>query len=65
MNRIKHAFITLVLASGMTAAALTLIHTPENCLDLILKDASKHQRFMDSVAQYQAPMSFHQALGGK
>jgi hypothetical protein len=49
----------------MTAAALTLIHTPENCRALILKDASKHQRFMDSVAQYQAPISFHQALGGK
>ena len=64
-NHIKRTFITLGIASGMTAAALTLIHTPEHCRALILKDASKHQRFMDSVAQYQAPMSFHQALGGK
>lgn len=65
LNRIRLTIITLGIASGMTAAALTLIHTPENCRALILKDAEKHQRFMDNVAQYQVPMTFHQALGGK
>ena len=65
LNRIKLAIIALGIASGMTVAALTLIHTPENCRALILKDAAKHQRFMDNVAQYQVPVTFHEALGGK
>ena len=65
LNRIKVFFAIIIFAivSGMTAAAL--VHTPENCRALILKDAEKHQRFMDNVAQYQVPMTFHQALGGK
>jgi len=61
LKLIKHTIITLGIASGMTAAALTYQHTPDNCRALVLKEVGKNQQFVDAVS----PMTFNQALGGK
>lgn len=58
---IKHTIITLGIASGMTAAALTYQHTPDNCRAMVLAEVAKNQKFVDAVS----PMTFNQALGGK
>lgn len=47
---IKHTIITLGLASGMTAAALTYQHTPDNCRAMVLAEVAKNQKFVDAVA---------------
>ena len=61
LKLIKQTIITLGIASGMTAAALTYQHTPDNCRAMVLAEVSKNQRFVDAVS----PVTFHQALGGK
>ena len=65
LRKIKQTFIILGIASGMAAGALFFIHTPDNCRAMVLRDAEKNQLFMDNVARYQVPVSFHAALGGK
>lgn len=62
LKKLKHTFITLGVASGMTAAALAYVHTSDNCRDMILRDAGKNQTFMDNVAQYQVPQDFLTAM---
>lgn len=59
LKLIKHTIITLGLASGMTAAALTYQHTPDNCRAMVLAEVSKNQQFVDAVS----PMTFTEALG--
>lgn len=56
---IKHTIITLGIASGMTAAALTYQHTPDNCRAMVLAEVAKNQKFVDAVS----PMTFTEALG--
>jgi len=50
LKHIKRTIITLGIASGMTAAALTYQHTPDNCRALVLKEVAKNQQFVDAVA---------------
>jgi len=50
LKHIKRTIITLGIASGMTAAALTYQHTPDNCRALVLKEVGKNQQFVDAVA---------------
>jgi len=50
LKLIKHTIIILGIASGMTAAALTYQHTPDNCRALVLKEVAKNQQFVDAVA---------------
>jgi len=50
LKLIKHTIITLGIASGMTAAALTYQHTPDNCRAMVLKEVGKNQQFVDAVA---------------
>jgi hypothetical protein len=50
LKLIKHTIITLGIASGMTAIALTYQHTPDNCRALVLKEVAKNQQFVDAVA---------------
>ena len=47
---IKHTIITLGIASGMTAAALTYQHTPDKCRAMVLAEVGKNQQFVDAVA---------------
>lgn len=61
LKLIKHTIITIGIASGMTAAALTYQHTPDNCRAMVLAEVGKNQQFVDAVA----PVGFHEALGGK
>ena len=64
MKRIKHTFITLGLASGMTAAALAYMHNLPTCRAMVLHEVASNQQFLDSV-QFEPAGSFHAALGGK
>lgn len=57
-RRIKHTVITLGIASGMTAAALTYQHTPDNCRAMVLAEVGKNQQFVDAVA----PVTFTEAM---
>lgn len=59
LKLIKHTIITLGIASGMTAAALTYQHTPDNCRAMVLAEVGKNQQFVDAVA----PVTFTEALG--
>jgi hypothetical protein len=65
LKRIKHTFITLGLASGMTAAALFYTHNIDSCRIMVIEHERKHQAFNATMAEYEVPVSFHQALGGK
>lgn len=49
LKLIKHTIITLGIASGMTAAALTYQHTPDNCRAMVLAEVGKNQQFVDAV----------------
>lgn len=46
---IKHTIITLGIASGMTAGALTYQHTPDKCRAMVLAEVGKNQQFVDAV----------------
>ena len=61
LKLLKHTIITLGIASGMTAAALTYQHTPDNCRAMVLAEVGKNQQFVDAVA----PVTFTEALGVK
>lgn len=65
LKLIKHTFITLGLASGMTAAALFYTHNIDTCRLMVIEHERKHQEFSATMAGYEVPMTFHQALGGK
>lgn len=58
MGIIKQTFITLGLASGMTAAALAYQHTPTNCRAMVQRDLAANVQFIGNVSQYAAPQDF-------
>lgn len=61
-KRIKQTFITLGLASGMTAVALFYFHNVNTCRDVVLMDLAKHQRFMLDLDNYSQSQDFLTAL---
>jgi hypothetical protein len=65
LKRIKHIFITLGIASGMTTGALIYKHNIDTCRLMVIEHERKHQEFSATMAGYEVPMTFHQALGGK
>lgn len=50
LKLLKHTIITLGIASGMTAAALTYQPTPDNCRAMVRSEIAKNQQFVDAVA---------------
>ena len=65
LKRIKHTFITLGIASGMTAGALFYTHNIDTCRGMVIEHERKHKAFSATMAGYEVPVTFHQALGGK
>lgn len=57
-KRIKSVFITLGIASGMTAAALAYQHTPNQCRAMVLKDMAANAQFASQLAQYTTQQDF-------
>lgn len=58
LKRIKHTFITLGIASGMTAGALFYLHNADTCRAMVLLDLSKHQQFMTQISDYAGTQDF-------
>ena len=50
LRKIKHTFITLGIASGITAGALFYTHNLDTCRVMVLAEVGKNQQFIDSVA---------------
>ena len=50
LKLLKHTIITLGIASGMTAAALTYQHNVDTCRAMVLAEVGKNQQFVDAVA---------------
>jgi hypothetical protein len=59
-QKIKMVFITLGLASGMTAAALYHYASVEQCRSMVLRDIKAHDAFLAQVG----PKDFLTALRG-
>lgn len=62
LKRIKPIFITLGIASGMTAAALMYLHNVPQCRTMVLRDMAKQVEFQGQLARYQMPPDFLTAL---
>lgn len=65
MKIIKQTIITLGLACGMTAAALTYQHTPDKCRALVQRDLAANVKFAGDIAAYTAPQDFLTTLKGE
>jgi len=62
LKKIKHTFITLGIASGMTAGALAYFYNVPQCQAMVLKDLDRQSQFQQSLAQYQVPQDFLTAM---
>lgn len=62
MKKLKTAFITLGLASGMTAGALMYLHNPEQCRTMVLRDLKANAAFAAVVGDFTASPDFLTAL---
>lgn len=62
MKKLKTAFITLGLASGMTAGALMYLHNPEQCRTMVLRDLKANAAFTALVSEHATPPDFLTAL---
>jgi len=66
LKKIKQTIITLGIASGMTAAALSYFYNVPQCRAMVLADLAKQVEFQGKLAQYQVPQDFVTAMtGGK
>lgn len=62
LKKIKHIFITLGIASGMTAGALFYLHNTDTCRTLVLKDLQKSAVFRAQIQTYAETTDFLTAL---
>jgi hypothetical protein len=51
LKLIKQTFITLGIASGMTAAALMYAHNVPTCRAMVLKDMQANDAFVAQISQ--------------
>jgi hypothetical protein len=49
LKKIKHTFITLGIASGMTAGALFYTHNLDTCRSMVLRESAAHEAFMAEI----------------
>ena len=64
LKKLKSAFITLGIASGMTAAALAFLHNPTSCRALVLRDLDANAKFASDVGKYVQQPDFLTTLKG-
>lgn len=62
LKKIKLAFITLGLASGMTTGALVYLHNVDKCRAMVLMDLSKHAQFTAQLEDFTQTRDFLAAL---
>ncbi len=62
LKLIKHTFITLGIASGMTAGALFYTHNIDTCRSMVIEHERKHQAFSATMAGYEVPEDFVTAM---
>jgi len=58
LKRIKSIFITLGIASGMTACALFYLHNVNTCRAVVLHDLVMHQQFTNELSQFVGTQDF-------
>lgn len=58
MKKLKQVFITLGIASGMTAAALAYVHNTKTCRSLVLADLKATAEFSNELAAYTGTQDF-------
>jgi hypothetical protein len=49
LKRIKHTFITLGIASGMTAVAMHYLHNLDTCRSMVLRESVAHEAFLAEI----------------
>jgi hypothetical protein len=49
LKKIKHTFITLGIASGMTAGALFYTHNLDTCRAMVLRESVAQSAFMAEI----------------
>lgn len=59
---IKQIFITLGIASGITAGALFYLHNPTTCRAMVQRDLAANVQFIGNVSQYAAQDDFTATL---
>lgn len=57
-RRIRATFITLGIASGMTAAALAYLHGSDACRSIVLDDLQRSDQFRANLAAYTGHQDF-------
>lgn len=62
LQKLKQIFITLGLASGMTAGALYYFHNIDTCRAMIIDAERKHKAFSETMAGYEVPEDFLTAM---
>lgn len=62
LKKIKQTFITLGIASGMTACALFYMHNVDTCRAMVLLEESKHAQFAAQISDFSQPKDFLTAL---
>lgn len=62
MGLIKQTFVTLGLASGMTAGALFYFHNIDTCRAMVLVESAKQEKFSQQFSAHSDTKDFLTAL---